>query len=472
MKYVEIQIQIMQVEAHFEHIQEVLLKELNQAEKSIFVAVAWFTDRKLLNCLIQQAAKSIKVNLLYLDDEINRNRLDFSHLSAQSNSNVYAYPYNDGDQLMHHKFCVIDNQIIITGSYNWSNKAKTNEENITITKEAPLIAGQFVQRFKKIVEQFCGVKFNDNESDSKHINKLYKRLQLIKNFILLEEFDDLQVQAKKIQLYINHPQIKTIILAISNKEYAKAITKIDFLTAQLKQLTSYEDSEIFALRLEIKVLELEITAISNEKSEVEKLIYDFGVMQNRYLGELIKNILKFRKEKLEKERNENKGSNKTYEDAKQDYEKYNNQFEELRDSIFHKLTKKEQKEIKHSFRKASLLCHPDKVSELMKEQAEHIFIELQTAYSQNDIERVNEILMSLETNIPFVSRSEKYTEKATLKAEMQRLRLKINEYQKELKAIKNTDSFQLIKNIGDWKRYFIEAQYSLRKELNRIKEHD
>jgi phosphatidylserine/phosphatidylglycerophosphate/cardiolipin synthase-like enzyme len=33
---------------------------------------------------------------------------------------------------MHNKFCVIDGQAVITGSFNWSYKARQNHENITI----------------------------------------------------------------------------------------------------------------------------------------------------------------------------------------------------------------------------------------------------------------------------------------------------------------------------------------------------
>ena len=34
---------------------------------------------------------------------------------------------------MHHKFCVIDNQKVITGSYNWSDNAENkNDENAAV----------------------------------------------------------------------------------------------------------------------------------------------------------------------------------------------------------------------------------------------------------------------------------------------------------------------------------------------------
>ena len=35
--------------------------------------------------------------------------------------------------IMHHKFCVIDNQKVITGSYNWSDNAENkNDENAAV----------------------------------------------------------------------------------------------------------------------------------------------------------------------------------------------------------------------------------------------------------------------------------------------------------------------------------------------------
>jgi hypothetical protein len=39
---------------------------------------------------------------------------------------------------MHHKFCVIDHRIVITGSYNWTNNAEKNDENIVIVEDYTL----------------------------------------------------------------------------------------------------------------------------------------------------------------------------------------------------------------------------------------------------------------------------------------------------------------------------------------------
>jgi len=36
---------------------------------------------------------------------------------------------------LHHKFCIIDDQILINGSYNWSYPARYNEENILVLRK-------------------------------------------------------------------------------------------------------------------------------------------------------------------------------------------------------------------------------------------------------------------------------------------------------------------------------------------------
>jgi len=51
---------------------------------------------------------------------------------------------------MHDKFCVIDNQIVITGSYNWSNNAEfKNDENVTIEND-PDQATRYSEEFRRL----------------------------------------------------------------------------------------------------------------------------------------------------------------------------------------------------------------------------------------------------------------------------------------------------------------------------------
>ena len=108
-------------------IQNAIQLELFKAKESIKIAVAWFTNELLLQPLVLKLQNGVSVELIINDDEINRNgetSLDFTEFLKAGG----VLRWNDSKQLMHDKFCIIDNRIVITGSYNWTNKAEYNSE--------------------------------------------------------------------------------------------------------------------------------------------------------------------------------------------------------------------------------------------------------------------------------------------------------------------------------------------------------
>ncbi len=127
-------------QAYFSDIRSVIITMLKKAESEVSVAMAWFTNRELLQELIQCLHRGVKVSLILLDDIINHCDFgaDFNLLIAEKNSEFFLYPRTM--KFMHHKFCIIDNKILITGSYNWTNYAESrNLENILLTEDVSLI---------------------------------------------------------------------------------------------------------------------------------------------------------------------------------------------------------------------------------------------------------------------------------------------------------------------------------------------
>lgn len=56
------------------------------------------------------------------------------------------------ENIMHHKFCVIDLQTTIHGSYNWTNKAQYNRETLEVSGGrdiAEKFADEFIRLKKK-----------------------------------------------------------------------------------------------------------------------------------------------------------------------------------------------------------------------------------------------------------------------------------------------------------------------------------
>ena len=447
----------MQTEAVFENIAERIQQEINQAQKSIFIAVAWFTNKKLFNTLLNKSKNGCTVSLIISNDSINQNSdVNFDQLLSNKSR---VYKIGNGDtELMHNKFCVIDYTTVITGSYNWSYKAENNFENIVITYEDLSLAEQFVKQFQQI-KQLYYPKESIPENDFP-LDKIIKRLEIIKNYIVLEDIDDVNAAIQKINQYDFNNEIETIISSIKQKEYSVAIALIQQFINKNQKLTLWNDPEIAGIRLEIKLLESEINAFDNEKIELEKVLSDFQYRHTLELGDLILEVLKLRKVKYKNHKKEA--------EAEKDYTDYKEQFENDKDKHQFELTDEQKAELKKNFRKATTLCHPDKVSEEHKASAQQQFIELKKAYDEHDIEKVNQILKELQTNPTFSSPADTITEKEKLKTTLEKLKRKLQELEKQIINLKESETFTTINTIQNWDNYFAETKIQLKEELQNL----
>jgi hypothetical protein len=116
-----------ELKAHFSDIHKVILAHLGQARSDIVAAIAWFTDRDIFEVLCKKARSGVKVSVALLEHDINQGPggLNFHRLSAVG-SQVSFLP------ALPHTFCVIDGSTVITGSYHWSPKARSEDANVTV----------------------------------------------------------------------------------------------------------------------------------------------------------------------------------------------------------------------------------------------------------------------------------------------------------------------------------------------------
>ena len=112
----------------------------------VIFAVAWFTNQKLFNQLVAKKNQGVNVQLIILDDEIN----DSSGLNYEQEFATHRCPkFGKSEQnIFHQKYCIIDLKQVLHGSYNWTNKANYNDENIVNDKNRK-IAECFAQNFIK-----------------------------------------------------------------------------------------------------------------------------------------------------------------------------------------------------------------------------------------------------------------------------------------------------------------------------------
>lgn len=139
--------------AHFTDLASVIAAEVARAYTRIDVAVAWFTDPVLCHALTQRAQANVQVTVVVRGDNINftppgAGKLDWKPFLA-AGGNLYI---SSEHSLLHHKFCVIDQQRVLSGSYNWTRAARRNLENMLVC-DLSEVAGAYGQEFETLRTQ-------------------------------------------------------------------------------------------------------------------------------------------------------------------------------------------------------------------------------------------------------------------------------------------------------------------------------
>jgi phosphatidylserine/phosphatidylglycerophosphate/cardiolipin synthase-like enzyme len=127
-----------------------LLELAASAESSISFLAFSFTSDPLAQVLLERSAAGVTVAGVFEQSQVTSNigseyqRLLDANLDVRLDSN----PRN-----MHHKVLMIDERIVVFGSYNFSNNAETRNDENTIILFDPLITAQFNQEFQRIFNQ-------------------------------------------------------------------------------------------------------------------------------------------------------------------------------------------------------------------------------------------------------------------------------------------------------------------------------
>ena len=136
--------------AYFCNIRSEIIPLLKQARVTISVAMAWFTSSELFQELLNCLSRKVKVELVLLDNPTNFMEFapDFNRFIEAGGIFRLSKPENG---FMHHKFCIIDNEILITGSYNWTYNAENrNIENIVISDVSSVVE-EFQNEFSRLI---------------------------------------------------------------------------------------------------------------------------------------------------------------------------------------------------------------------------------------------------------------------------------------------------------------------------------
>jgi len=277
----------------FNNIQNEILNRIESSEFSIKIAVTWFTNKDLFQSLISKLNSScFNADLIVLNDRINNKQegCDFQKF-IDTGGNFY---FSSVDNMVHHKFCIIDDKIVITGSYNWTYYAENrNWENIYIIEEPKAVEG-YINEFKKLTESHKKVdSIQNSKSDSISIN--------FKDYLQT----DYVYQAKQEILKgndLNAAKVYTQILRINKNDIEAKKSKKEITEKYIQEEFEVSPFEIGVLfkngyfklipafeKLPFTISKIGRTVITNQKN-IEIQIQKFDIMQRTILKIVLSDI--------------------------------------------------------------------------------------------------------------------------------------------------------------------------------------
>ena len=193
--------------------QKAIIKNINQAEAFINIAMYTFTDKEILLPLINAQERSVKVRV-YLDRSQIASTYSISRLLVQKGIKVRISTNN---YIMHNKFAIIDNRLLLTGSYNWTASANSrNDENLMVIDDLEIISifqNQFVNLWT-------------NKYSSARTKELFDKAKV--NILTVFPLS-VQTGTKAININTTSQEKLTSILKISESLARKIITLRDSL---------------------------------------------------------------------------------------------------------------------------------------------------------------------------------------------------------------------------------------------------
>jgi hypothetical protein len=304
------------------------------------------------------------------------------------------------------------------------------------------------------------------------MQQILKRLELIKTSIALEDEEVVELQAARLSSLEVDASVFGILRLISDCDYGRAVREIDAYLSIYSGMIVYEDEELLGLRLELKSIEARVQALSEQRDECLFTINEFNTRYMASVGDLIEKILRAKadlfQEKIEADAPDVEATQVAYEEAEKYFEEFCKESAEIRQEVWQELDEEDLAALKRAYRTASRLCHPDLVSDELKDKAHQMMQQLNEAYTQRDLKRVQNILSALESGNGFDLASDTVTDKILLKAKIEALRKKMGSLSREVDNLKSEETFEIIQGVEDWNDYFDSIKKKLTEEYEAL----
>jgi mitochondrial cardiolipin hydrolase len=121
------------------------------AATTLKICVFTISDDRIVKAIIDRYFHGVKIRIITDNDKCRDYGSDIRRLcDIGLEIRTDRTPYH-----MHHKFAIIDDQLLLTGSYNWTRSAAdNNHENIITTAHKEIVNG-FLHEFELLWEEMA-----------------------------------------------------------------------------------------------------------------------------------------------------------------------------------------------------------------------------------------------------------------------------------------------------------------------------
>lgn len=460
---------MMEIQAYFDDIPTAIAGELDGARRRIIAAVAWLTDPLLTESLWHAARRGCAVEIAVLDDAINRRAIAGLERLQAAGAQVYWIPEaaSSGGSL-HHKFCVLDEAVVMTGSYNWTRRARRADENLLLVRGDAALAQGYQDAFDRLLAKY---EFRPT-APVVDTQQILRRLQVIRNLLLLEDYETVAAQGPRLETARGLPPVAEVLAHLQAEAWTTAGELIDALLARGMALTVYQDPIVAELRLELLTLEAQIVALSSEQAELERLIQQFAQRQHQELGEVLGECLRLRQEywrrqALRSQRLDDQAQADAAAAEQADYQQAHEEWEQAPKTAT--LDEEQQQELKRLYREAAMRCHPDRVTAADRAAAQAVFVQVQQAHQQGDLATLSRLHRRLTEGRPFADPATVFTAADQLRRQLDQLRLEVERWLTDIQTLRTSETYQTLAANMDWDVYFADARRRLEAECAELR---
>jgi phosphatidylserine/phosphatidylglycerophosphate/cardiolipin synthase-like enzyme len=125
---------------------------VGRANRSVHVLMFTFTLQKAADALASAHARGVEVEVVFDQGQVGA----YSMYSLLKSTGVDVRNYTNPNGIMHNKIAIIDEKIVITGSFNWTESAENNNNENLIVIHSIEVAARYEDEFEKIWSESQG----------------------------------------------------------------------------------------------------------------------------------------------------------------------------------------------------------------------------------------------------------------------------------------------------------------------------